>query len=142
MAPAFFDTMIVMPTRKQMEREIAATRTEAPRVDGSKKLVVKYDVTGLPRGAVGALELEAVAQGEASDGEGGKHYDGESGHPDVPVLGARITRRGKKATLIVEFDVTKLSQREVDFLDSEVAVQAESSDDHPDVGVTTEVVAG
>lgn len=107
----------------------------------SKKLVVAYDVTGLSEDEIGELELEAVAQGEASDGHGGKRYDGKTGHPDAPVLGAKVVKRGKRSTLVVDFDVTNLTKDQTGWLASEAEVQAEASDGHPDVKVTSKVVS-
>lgn len=104
-----------------------------------KRLVVEYDVTDLSKDEIGHLELESRVQGEASDGMGGKHYDGETGHPDTPVLGSRVVKRGKRKALVVEFDVTNLTKDQTGWLASEAEVQAEESDGHPDVNVTSKV---
>lgn len=119
-----------------------------------KKLVVTYNVTDLSKAEIGQLELEARVQGEASDGMGGKRYDGKTGHPDVPVLDTRVVKRGKKQYLEVEFDVTGLTKAAIGYLASEAEVQAEQSDaeewgddpssdspGHPDVDVTSKVVS-
>lgn len=105
-----------------------------------KKLVVEYDVTGLDADEVGDLELEATAQGEASDGMGGKRYDGVTGHPDTPVIGSRVTKIGKRSVLVVEYDVSGLTKIEIAYLASEAEVQSERSNGHPSVDVTSRVV--
>lgn len=66
-----------------------------------KTLVVEFDVTGLTKAQIGALAGAAIAQGEPSDGQGGKHYDkGETeGHPNAPFLGDKVVTRGKKKLL-------------------------------------------
>ena len=107
-----------------------------------KRLVVEYDVTDLSEDEIGHLELESRVQGEASDGMGGKRYYGETGHPDTPVLGSRVVTRGKRKSLVVEFDVTDLTKDQTGWLASEAEVQGESSDDHPDVSVTSRIVEG
>jgi len=112
-----------------------------------KHLVVTFDVTGLSKEQVDALSGDAVVQGEASDGAGGKRYHkGETaGHPDVRVLEiSKITKRGKKQSLVITFDVTGLTKSEVGALASEVEVQAEGNDDsdvaYPGVPVASEVI--
>jgi hypothetical protein len=120
-----------------------------------KKLVVEFDVTDLSKAQIGALEGQAVPQGEASDGQGGKrYYKGETeGHPDAPFLGSKVTKRGKRKILAVEFDVTGFTKSEIGYLASEVEVQAEENDAglitdgvpqnvvYPSVSVTSKVVA-
>lgn len=121
-----------------------------------KKLVVEFDVTDLTKSQIAQLEGEAIAQGEASDGQGGKrYYKGETeGHPDAPFLGSKIIKRGKRKLLAVTFNVTGFTKIEIGYLASETEVQAESSDSeewsgdsdlnrpgHPDVAVTSKVVA-
>jgi hypothetical protein len=119
-----------------------------------KILIVEFDVTGLSKAQISALEGQAIPQGEASDGQGGKHYDkGESeGHPNAPFRGSKVTTRGKRQVLAVEFDVTGFTKREIGYLASEVEVQAEANDAgliidgvpqnvvYPDVPVTSKVV--
>jgi len=90
----------------------------------AKKLVVEYDVTDLTKEEIGELELEAVAQGEESDGQGGKHYGGKTGHPGASVLGSKITKRGKRSALIIEYDVTNLTKDQTGWLASEAEVQS------------------
>lgn len=122
-----------------------------------KTLVVEFDVTALTAPQVAALTGAAIAQREASDGQGGKHYDkGETeGHPDAPFLGDQLTPRGKKKLLILKFDVTGFTKQEIGYLASEVEVQAEENDDveliidgvaqdgsYPSVPVTSKVVTG
>jgi hypothetical protein len=122
-----------------------------------KKLVVEFDVTGLTKAQSGALSGDAVAQGEASDGQGGKrYYKGETeGHPDAPFLGSKVTKRGKRKALTIEFDVTDFTKTEIGYLASEVEVQAEGNDDagliikgvpqnvvYPSTSVTSKVVEG
>jgi len=106
-----------------------------------KKLVVEYDVTDLAKDEIGELELEATVQGEESDGQGGKRYAGKTGHPGAPVLGSRVSKHGERTVLVVEYDVTALTKDQIGWLASEAEVQAERSDGHPDVGVTSKVVA-
>lgn len=106
----------------------------------SKTLTVEFDVTGFSKAQAEALEIEAVVQGEESDGQGGKHYDGKTGWPDTPVLGSAITRRGKRKILAVKFDATGLTKKEIDWLASGVVVQGEASDGHPDVHSSTSKV--
>jgi hypothetical protein len=120
-----------------------------------KKLVVEFDVTDLSKAQIGALEGQAVPQGEASDGQGGKrYYKGETeGHPDAPFLGSKVAKRGKRKILAVEFDVTGFTKSEIGYLASEVEVQAEENDAglitdgvpqnvvYPSVSVTSKVVA-
>ena len=120
-----------------------------------KHLVVEFDVTGLSKAQISALEGQAVPQGEASDGQGGKHYyKGESdGHPDAPFRGSKVTTHGKRKILTVEFDVTGFTKSEIGYLASEVEVQAEENDAglitdgipqnvvYPSVSVTSKVVA-
>jgi hypothetical protein len=122
----------------------------------SKTLVVEFDVTGLTKAQVGALAGAAVAQGEASDGQGGKrYYKGETGgHPDAPFLGDQVATRGKKKVLVLKFDVTGFNKQEIGYLASEVEVQAEENDAglivdgvpqnvvYPSVPVTSKVVEG
>lgn len=105
-----------------------------------KKLVVEYDVTGLSKDQIDELELEARVQGEESDGQGGKRYDGETGHPGAMVLGSKVEKRSKRSVLVVEFDVTNLTKNEIGCLASEAEVQSERSDGHPNVDVTSRVV--
>ena len=105
-----------------------------------KVLVVEYDVTGLSKDEIGELELEAVVQGEASDGQGGKRYNGKTGHPDTPVLNTKVIKRGKRSALVVNFDVTSLTKTEIGYLASEAEVQGERSDGHPSVDVTSKIV--
>lgn len=118
-----------------------------------KKLVIEYDVTDLGATQIKELTLEAVVQGEASDGKGGKRYNGKTGHPDTPVLGTRVVEHSRSAadrrydqpdrrsTLVVEFDVTGLTKDQIGWLASEAVVQAERSDGHPGVTATSKVVA-
>jgi hypothetical protein len=119
-----------------------------------KKLVVSYNVTDLSKDEIGQLAQEAQMQNEASDGMGGKHFDGKTGHPDVPVLDTRVVKRGKSQYLVVEFDVTGLTKTAIGHLASEAEVQAEASDaeewvndpslntpGHPNVAVTSKVVS-
>ena len=105
-----------------------------------KVLVVEFDVTDLSKDEIGELELEAQVQGEESDGQGGKRYYGETGHPDAAVLGTKVVKRGKHKTLVVEFDVTGFTKSEIGYLASEAEVQGEASDGHPDVKATSKVV--
>lgn len=95
-----------------------------------KILVVEFDVTKLSKTALGALELDATAQGEASDGEGGKHYEGETGHPDAPLVSSRVTKpaRGQRSLLRVEFDVSGFTKDQIGWLASETEAQAEDYD--------------
>jgi len=102
-----------------------------------KILVVTFDVTGFSKAEIDSLEIEAVVQGEESDGQGGKYYDGRTGWPDTPVLGSGVTKRGKSTLLSVKFDVTRLTKEQIDWLASGVVVQGEASDDHPDVRSST-----
>ncbi len=122
----------------------------------SKTLVVEFDVTGLTKAQIGALAGAAVAQGEASDGQGGKrYYKGETeGHPDAPFLGEAVAARGKKKILVLRFDVTGFNKQEIGYLASEVEVQAEENDAgliidgvpqnvvYPSVPVTSKIVEG
>ena len=105
-----------------------------------KKLIVEYDVTELTKAEIGELELEAVVQGEESDGQGGKRYDGKTGHPSTPVLGSKVVKRGKRSMLVVEYDVANLTKDQAGWLASEAEVQAERSDGHPSVNVSSKVV--
>ena len=105
-----------------------------------KKLAIEFDVTGLSKDEIGELELEAVVQGEETDGQGGKHYDGVTGYPDTPVLGTKIRKRGKRAFLVVTFDVAHLTRSQLDWLASQVMVQGEASDGHPDVNATSKLL--
>ena len=84
-----------------------------------QSLLVEFDVTDLTKDEIGALTLEAVVQGEASDGQGGKRYHGTTGHPDAAVLGTQTVQRGTRSILVVEFDVTRLSKIEIGYLASE-----------------------
>lgn len=127
---------------------------EAMSKKSSKKLVVEFDVTGLTKAQIAALEGQAVPQGEASDGQGGKrYYKGETeGHPDAPFLGSKVTKRGKRSNLAIAFDVTGFTKSEIGYLASEVEVQAEGNDAdliingvpqnvvYPSVSVTSKVV--
>lgn len=105
-----------------------------------KTLAIEFNVTGRSKNEINALEYEAVVQGEETDGQGGKHYDGVTGYPDTPVLGAKVIKRGKKVLLVVRFDVTHLTRSQLDWLASQVMVQGEASDDHPDVDATSKIV--
>jgi len=133
---------LCMPKAKKAKRG----STRGPR----KILAVTYDITGLAEDQIGALESEATVQGEASDGQGGKRYNGKTGHPDVPVLGAKVVAGTKKSAgrtwretkLVVEYDVSGLTKTEIGYLASEAEVQAEESDEHPSVAVTSKVVGG
>jgi len=110
------------------------------------KLEVSFDVTSLSKTEIGALEGEAVAQGEASDGQGGKrYYKGKPGHPDASLLDSKIvkrgeTKRGGATLLVLTFDVTGFTKDEIGYLASEVEVQAEESDEHPSVTVRTRLI--
>jgi len=119
-----------------------------------KILVVEFDVTGLSKIQISALEGQAIPQGEPSDGQGGdRYYKGETeGHPDAPFLGSKVSKRGKRKILAVEFNVTGFTKSEIGYLASEVEVQAEANDAgliingvpqnvvYPDVSVTSKVV--
>ena len=105
-----------------------------------KTLAIEFDVTGLSKNEINELENEAVVQGEETDGQGGKHYDGITGYPDTPVLGAKVIKRGKKSLLAVTFDVAHLTRSQLDWLASQVMVQGEASDGHPDVNATSKVL--
>ena len=105
-----------------------------------KTLAIEFNVTGLSKNEINALENEAVVQGEETDGQGGKHYDGVTGYPDTPVLGAKVAKRGKKSLLVVTFDVTHLTRSQLDWLASQVMVQGEASDGHPDVDATSKLL--
>ena len=106
-----------------------------------KILVVEYDVTDLSKDEIGSLELEAVAQGEASDGQGGKRYAGTTGHPDVPITSTAIVKSPRKRSiLVVQYNVTNLTKNEIGWLASEAVVQGEGSDDHPDVKAATKLI--
>ena len=106
-----------------------------------KILVVEFDVTALSKHEIGALELEAVAQGEASDGQGGKRYAGSTGHPDVPIISTAVVKSPKnRAILSVQYNVTNLTKNEIGWLASEAVVQGEASDGHPDVNATTKLI--
>ncbi len=119
-----------------------------------KKLVVEFDVTGLTKAQISALEGQAIPQGEASDGQGGKrYYKGETeGHPDAAFLGSKVAKHGKRKILAVEFNVTGFTKNEIGYLASEVEVQAEENDAgliingvpqnvvYPSVSVTSKVV--
>lgn len=114
--------------------------SDAPRKP-RKILVVEYDVTDLSKHEIGALELEAVAQGEASDGQGGKRYEGTTGHPDVPIISAAVVKSPKKRTILsVQYNVTNLTKNEIGWLASEAVVQGEASDGHSDVNATTKLI--
>jgi hypothetical protein len=109
-----------------------------------KKLVVEFDVTDLSEGEVNELTMEVIAQGEESDGQGGKHYRGvpgrwSPGHPSTPILGSEVIRTGGRSRLVVEFDATGLTKDQIGWLTSEVVAQAESSEEHPSVDVTSEI---
>jgi hypothetical protein len=106
-----------------------------------KKLVVEFDVTPLSKGEIDELSLEVAVQGEESDGQGGKHYDGETGHPSVSVIGSKVLKSAGRLRLVVEFDVTGLTKDQIGWLASEAEVQAERSEGHPDIGVSSKVVA-
>lgn len=95
-----------------------------------KILVIEFDVTDLSKAQISALEGHAIPQGEESDGQGGKrYYKGETeGHPDAPLLGSKVAKRGKRKVLTVEFDVTGFTKSEIGYLASEVEVQAEGND--------------
>ena len=105
-----------------------------------KKLVVEFDVTHLTTDEICELELGAVVQAEESDGQGGKHYNGLTGHPSVPVLGSKILKTGGGGRLVVEFDITGLTKDQTGWLASETEAQAENSGGHPDVEVTSKVL--
>lgn len=105
-----------------------------------KTLAIEFDVTGLSKNEINELENEAVVQGEETDGQGGKHYDGVTGYPDTPVLGAKVIKRGKKSLLVVTFDVTRRTKSQLDWLASQVMVQGEASDGHPDVDATSKLL--
>jgi hypothetical protein len=122
-----------------------------------KKLVVTFNVTGLSKAQIGALEGQAVPQGEPSDGQGGDRYEkgeSEGGHPNAPFLGSKVVKRGKQKFLDVTFDVTGFTKSEIGYLASEVEVQAEENDAgliidgvpqnvvYPSVSVTSKVVEG
>lgn len=122
-----------------------------------KKLVVEFDVTALSKAQTSALAGAAIAQGEASDGQGGKrYYKGETeGHPDAPFLNSKVAKRGKRKILAISFDVTGFTKSEIGYLASEVEVQAEGDDDagliikgvpqnvvYPSTSVTSKVVEG
>ena len=107
-----------------------------------KKLVVEFDVSSLSKDQIDDLAGEATAQGEESDGQGGKRYSGvpgRPGHPSVQVIGTKTTRDGR---LAVEFDVTGLSKDQINWLAAEVLVQGESSEGHPAVAGSHRVTAG
>jgi hypothetical protein len=106
-----------------------------------KKLVVTFNVAHLSKDEIDELALEVAAQGEESDGQGGKRYDGKTGHPSVPVLGSKILQNAQRQRLVVEFDITGLTKDQIGWLASEAEVQAESSEGHPDVEVTSKVIA-
>lgn len=122
----------------------------------TKTLVVEFVVTDLSKAQIGALEGQAAAQGEASDGEGGKRYfKGETeGHPDAPFLGSKIAKRGKSKILTLRFDITGFTKSEIGYLASEIEVQAEENDAgliirgvpqnvvYPSVAVTSKVIEG
>lgn len=95
-----------------------------------KTLIVEFDVTPLEDDQIAQLADEAAVQGEASDGQGGKHYrKGETeGHPEAPFIGSNVTKRAQKRVLAVEFDVTGFTKQEIGYLGSAVEVQAEDSD--------------
>lgn len=106
-----------------------------------KILVVEYNVTDLSKHEIGALELEAVAQGEASDGQGGKQYEGSTGHPAVPIISTAVVKASEnRVSLSVQYNVTNFTKNEIGWLASEAVVQGEASDGHPDVNVTTKLV--
>ena len=106
-----------------------------------KILVVEYDVTDLSKHEIGALELEAVVQGEASDGKGGKRYEGTTGHPDVPIISTAVVTSPKNRTILsVQYNVTNLTKNEIGWLASEAVVQGEASHEHPDVNTTTKLI--
>ncbi len=106
-----------------------------------RRLVVKFDVTGLGANQIAALQADVTAQAEASDGHGGGRYEGKTGHPDVPVLGAKVVAGSKEIVqLVVEYDVSGLTKIEIGYLASEAEVQAEASEEHPDVAVVSKIV--
>lgn len=109
-----------------------------------KKLVVEFNVTGLSPEQIASLEAAASAQGEASDGSGGKHYEkGGPGHPDALSVTPKIIHRGRGKYLSIEFDVTGFTKMEIDYLATEAGIQAEADEDdfvaRPDVPVTTTI---
>ena len=111
---------------------------------GHKQLVVEYGVAGLSNDQIGSLEGYAVAQGEESD-----TYD--VGHPDVQVTSS-VVGRGKDKKLVVKYDITGLSEDQVDVLQGEAIAQGEANDPgliingvpqnivYPDVPVTSKIV--
>jgi hypothetical protein len=142
----------------QLDREIAAalsrskprhaSRKRAGKKPAGKKLVVEYDVAGLSEDQIDSLTGYAVAQGEASDFDedfGGVNY------PDVKVT-SRVAGRGERKRLVVEYDVTDLSEDQVDVLTGAAIAQAEANDPgliidgvpqnvvYPDVPVTSKIV--
>jgi hypothetical protein len=46
----------------------------------------------------------------------------------------------KRRVLVVEYDVTGLTNKQIDALMLEAVVQGEASEDHPDVPVITKIV--
>ena len=134
----------------QLDREIASALSKRERSHAARKksvgkqLVVEYDVTGLSEDQIDALTGYAVAQGEESD-----TYD--VGHPDVKVT-SRVLKRGKRKLLVVGYDLTGLSEDQVDVLRGEAIAQAEENDPgliidgvpqnvvYPDVPVTSKIV--
>ena len=123
-----------MPTRKrkklpaQLDREIAAALSRrkpshaARKKSSGNQLVVEYDVTGLSRAQIDELAGHALAQAEASD-----YGQDEDNHPSVKVT-SRIDKRGKRKHLVVTYNVTGLSDREIGVLEGEAIAQAEEND--------------
>ena len=127
--------------KSKSKRKSSDKRRSSGKSGKRKVLVVEFDVTDLSKDEIGELELETVVQGEESDGQGGKRYYGETGHPDAAVLGTKAMKRGKHKTLVVEFAVTGFTKSEIGYLASEAEVQGEASDGHPDANATSKVVA-
>lgn len=134
----------------QLDREIATALSRrkpghaALKKAAGKQLVVEYDVTGLSKAQINELTVHAVVQGEESD-----TYD--VGHPDVKVT-SRVLARGKRKFLVVDYDLTGLSEDQVGVLRGEAVAQAEANDSgliidgvpqnvvYPDVPVTSRIV--
>lgn len=141
----------------QLDREIASALSKRKDNKGHKsshaarkkpakhkQLVVEYDVAGLSNDQIDSLTGYAVAQGEKSD-----TYD--VGHPDVKVTSS-VVSRGKGKKLVVKFDITGLSEDQIDVLQGEAIAQGEANDAgliingvpqnvvYPNVPVTSKIV--
>ena len=126
--------------KRPASKSARATR----RASSGKLLVVEYDVTGLSEDQIDMLTGYTVVQGEESD-----TYD--VGHPGVKVT-SQVLKRGRRKLLVVGYDLTGLSEDQIDALTGEALAQAEQNDPgliidgvpqnvvYPSVPVTSKII--